>query len=85
MPICNGLSIHLACLVAKSIMKMHIANSYGLGGPGWKLLALSLSYLTIRICLAKKERKFLYLYLISLVHEINFLRVDPSTGFALQC
>jgi len=59
MPICNGLSIHLACLVAKSIMKMHIANSYGLGGPGWKLLALSLSYLTVRICLAKKREKIL--------------------------
>jgi Na+/H+ antiporter NhaA len=71
---------------AKSIMKMHIANSYGLGGPIWKLLALSFSYLTVRICVAKKKRKrtFLYLYSISLVHQINFLRVDLGTGFALQ-
>jgi hypothetical protein len=26
----------------------------------------------------------LYLYSISLVHQINFLRVDSGTGFALQ-
>jgi hypothetical protein len=65
-------------------MKMHIANSYGLGGAGWKLLALPLSYLTVRICMQKKERKFLYLYLIYLVNQINYLRADSSIGFALQ-
>jgi hypothetical protein len=50
------------CLAANSIIKMHIANSYGLGEPGWKLSALSLSYLTIRICLAKREKILVSLF-----------------------
>jgi hypothetical protein len=34
------------------------------------------------ICLAKKKKrgKFIYLYLISLVHQINFLGADSGTG-----
>jgi hypothetical protein len=66
-------------------MKMHIANSYGLGGGRLEIVGTPFKLFDCKnMSCKKKERKFLYLYLIYLVNQINYLRADSSTGFALQ-